>query len=219
MKLILMYAPVSCALVPYVALVEAGAVFEVQAVDHARAEHFRDDFMALNPKAKLPVLLIDGSPLTENVAIQLWIARQFPQARLMPGGTDEIRAIELLAWFASGIHPHLTPHNRPQRYCDMPGSEESVKRLAGARLFRDFEICEQRLEGRNWYFDERTVVDIYFYWCFRRAMLFGLDLSRFSNSLRHFERMQGTRSIQQVLVFERQVQHEFLSRPKETPHV
>ena len=31
----------------------------------------------MNPKHKVPVLLIDGEPLTENVAIQLFIARRF----------------------------------------------------------------------------------------------------------------------------------------------
>jgi glutathione S-transferase len=218
MMLTLMYAPVSCALVPYVALTEAGAAFEVQAIDHTRAEHFRDEFLVLNPKAKLPVLVIDGCPLTENVAIQIWIARQFPHAGLMPSGAQEFQAIEWLAWFASGVHPHLTPHNRPQRYCDLPGSEDSVKRLASAQLFQDFGVCEARLAGCSWFFNAFSTVDIYFYWCFRRAMLFGLDLSRFQNCLRHFERMAQRDSVQRVLAFERQIQQEFLTRTEEPRH-
>jgi len=215
MKLTLMYAPVSCALVPYVALTEAGAAFEVQAIDHTRAEHFRDEFLALNPKAKLPVLVIDGRPLTENVAIQIWIARHFPHAGLMPSGAQEFQAIEWLAWFASGVHPHLTPHNRPQRCCDLPGSEVSVKRLASAQLFQDFAVCEERLAGRTWFLTAFSTVDIYFYWCFRRATLFGLDLCRFQHCLGHFERMAQRSSVQRVLDFERQIQQEFLSKTEE----
>lgn len=42
-------------------------------------------YLKISPKGKVPTLLIDGEPLTENVAIQLWIAKQFPDARLMPG--------------------------------------------------------------------------------------------------------------------------------------
>jgi glutathione S-transferase len=218
MSLILMYAPVSCALVPYVALIEAGAAFEVHAIDHTRGAHLREEFLALNPKGKLPVLLIDGSPLTENVAIQLWIARQYPQACLLPPGAQEFQAIELLSWFASGIHPHLTPHNRPQRYCDLPGSEASVKRLASALLLQDFEICERRLAGRTWFFEGFTTVDVYFYWCFRRAVLFGLELSRFEECMRHFERMQQRASVQRVLAFEHQVQEDFHTNHQETNH-
>jgi hypothetical protein len=58
-------------------------------------------------------------------------------------------------------------------------------------------------------------VDIYFYWCFRRATLFGLDLSRFQHCLGHFERMAQRSSVQRVLDFERQIQQEFLFKNQE----
>ena len=51
------------------------------------------EFVRVNPKQKVPVLLIDGEPLTENIAIQVWISRRFPSARLLPTGGDEIRAL------------------------------------------------------------------------------------------------------------------------------
>ena len=105
MNLTLCYAPISCAMVPYIALTEAGAAFTVRTVNMHAGQHMTDDYLRLNPKHKVPVLLIDGEPLSENVAIQLWVARMFPQARLLPsGGLDEYRAIALLAWCASGIH-------------------------------------------------------------------------------------------------------------------
>jgi glutathione S-transferase len=209
MKLTLFYAPVSCALVPYVALSEAGADFGVEAIDNGRRQNVSAPFLAVNPKGKVPVLLIDGKPLTENVAIQIWVARQFPEARLLPEGWDEIQAISLLAWFASGVHPHLTPHNRPRRYCDLPGSEESVKRLAGELLMQDFRICESRIAGREWFFTHFTTVDIHFFWCFRRARLFGLDLSAFPACHEHFRRMELRASVQRVLAFEKQVEASF----------
>jgi glutathione S-transferase len=215
MKLTLFYAPVSCALVPYVALAEAGADFDVEAIDNNRQQNVSPPFLAVNPKGKVPVLLIDGQALTENVAIQIWVARNFPDARLLPEGWDEIQAISLLAWFASGVHPHLTPHNRPRRYCDTPGSEESVKRLAGELLMQDFRICENRLAGREWFFAHFTTVDIYFFWCFRRALLFGLDLSPFPACHAHFERMSLRPAVQRVLAFETQVEASFRMK-KET---
>ena len=84
MDLILYYAPMTCALVPYVALTEAGAPFEAVNVNTRTNAHRTPKFLALNPKHKVPVLVIDGEPLTENLAIQIWIAREFPQARLLP---------------------------------------------------------------------------------------------------------------------------------------
>lgn len=206
MKLSLYYAPRTCALVPYVALTEAGADFEVVDLNTRANQHKTPEFLRLNPKHKVPVLVIDGYPLTENVAIQLWIARQFPRAKLLPEDPLEaIKAVSLMAWFASTIHPHLTPNVRPQNYCDLPGSEESVKRVANRLLFEDFAIAEEKLAGRDWFFGHFTTPDVYFHWCFRRALAFELDLSAFKACLAHFARVEQRTSVQQALAHERQV--------------
>src|SRR5918997_7044588 len=111
MQIALYYAPMTCALVPYVTLTEAGADFEVRDLNTRANHHKTPEFLSLNPKHKVPVLVIDGEPLTENVAIQIWIARQFPHAQLLPASPwAEIQAISLMAWFASTVHPHLTPN-------------------------------------------------------------------------------------------------------------
>ena len=158
----------------------------------------------------MPVLVIDGEPLTENVAIQIWIARQFSNAQLLPATPrEEIQAISLMAWFSSTIHPHLTPNARPENYCDVPGSEESVKRVANRLLFEDLKIADGRLAGREWFFEHFTAVDAYFFWCFRRARSFNLDLSGFANCAAHFERMHARSSVQKVIAHEKNVQEAF----------
>jgi glutathione S-transferase len=210
MKLTLYYAPHTCALVPFVTLTEAGADFEVRNLNTRANQHRTPEFLALNPKHKVPVLLIDGEPLTENVAIQLFIARQFPDARLLPGDSGtEIKAISLMAWFASTIHPHLTPNARPENYCDLPGSAESVKRVARKLLLEDFAIADKLLAGREWLFDHFTAPDAYFFWCFRRALSFNLDLSAFGHCRAHFDRMLERASVRKVLAHEKEVQEAF----------
>jgi len=103
MQLILNYAPNACSLVPYslvpyVTLTEAGAPFEVHPLNFRKSQHMTPEYLQLNPKHKVPVLVIDGAPLTENVAIQVWIARHFPAARLLPADPmQELLAISLLA--------------------------------------------------------------------------------------------------------------------------
>ena len=86
MQLILYYAPNACSLVPYVTLTEAGAPFEVHPLNFRKSQHMTPEYLRLNPKHKVPVLVIDEEPLTENVAIQIWIARHYPTARLLPAG-------------------------------------------------------------------------------------------------------------------------------------
>jgi glutathione S-transferase len=210
MELTLYYAPLTCALVPFVTLTEAGADFKVCDLNTRANQHKSPEFLALNPKHKVPALLIDGEPLTENVAIQLFIARTFPSARLLPQDPKaELKAVSLMAWFASTIHPHLTPNARPENYCDMPGSAESVKRVAGKLLDEDFAIADELLAGREWLFEHFTAPDAYFFWCFRRALSFGVDLGAFANCRTHFERMLLRPSVQKVLAHEKQAQEAF----------
>jgi glutathione S-transferase len=210
MKLALYYAPNTCATVPYITLTEAGADFEVRNLNTRTGGNRTPEFLRLNPKHKVPVLIIDGEPLTENVAIQIWINRQFPKAKLLPAEPkEEIKAISLMAFCASGIHPHLTPNARPQNYCDLPDSEESVKRVANKLLFEDFKVTEDLLAGREWFFPHFTACDAYFYWCFKRALSFKLDLARFGNCMSHHQRMLGRPSVQKLLAHEKKVQEEF----------
>jgi glutathione S-transferase len=209
MELKLFYAPNACSLVPYVCLTEAGAPFSVRNVNTGAKEQKTPEYLAVNPKGKVPVLLVDGYPLTENVAIQQFIARSYPQARLLPSGFDEFKAISLMAWFASTVHPHLTPNARPENYLDMPEAYDSLKRVAQKGLRDDFSIAERLLAGREWFFDHFTAADAYFFWCFRRATQFNLDLSAFANCHGHMARMRGRASVQKVEAYEQEVLAQF----------
>lgn len=213
MRLQLFYAPQTCATVPFITLTEAQTPFETIDLNSRSGDLKKPEFLKLNPKHKVPVLVIDGEPLTENIAIQLWIARSFPQAKLLPAGpSEEIHAISFLAWCASGIHPHLTPNARPQNYCDLPGSEESVKRVANAMLFEDFRIADDLLAGREWFFGRFTSADAYFFWCFRRAISFKLDVTQFANCNAHLARMMERASVKKLVAHEQRVLAEFAQR-------
>ncbi len=209
MQITLFYTPIACSLVPYVALKEAGAEFDVHVVNFKKGEHMSPEYLRLNPKHKVPLLSVDGDLLTENVAILQWIARQFPDARLLPTGQDEFRAISLMSWCASGIHPTLTPNAMPQKYCDLPGSEENVKQCAHKLMHEAFAIADGLLDGRGWFFDHFTIPDIYFFWCFRRAKLFELDVSKYANCNAHFERVSARESVKVLVNFEAEVLKSF----------
>ena len=87
MDIVLYYAPTTCALAPYITLTEAGAEFAVRPLNFRKDEHRSPDYLKLNPKHKVPLLVIDGQVLSESVAVQMWIARNFPQAQLLPANS------------------------------------------------------------------------------------------------------------------------------------
>jgi glutathione S-transferase len=209
MEITLYYAPIACSLVPYVTLTEANANFSVQTINLQKGQQNSADYLRLNPKHKVPLLLVDGKPLTENVAIQIWIAHNFPKAALLPSDPwQELRAISMLSWCASSIHPLLSRINSPPRVCDVPNTGDSVRRLAVEPLFENYQIAEEILAGRDYFFDHFTAVDAHFFWCFRRGLQFELDVSKFANCVKHHERMKSRSSVQKLLAHERAVQAE-----------
>ena len=202
MQITLYYAPFTCALVPYVALVEAAVEFDVHVINFFQGEHLSEEYRRLNPKHKVPLLKVDGAYLTENVAILQWIARTFPDAELLPGGSDEFKAISLMAWCASGIHPTLTPNVVPQKYCDLPEAADNVRQCAQKLMHEQFALAESLLEDREWFFENFSIPDIYFFWCFRRAKQFSLDLSPYPHCGQHWERIASRDSMRRLQALE-----------------
>jgi glutathione S-transferase len=210
MKIVLYYAPNTCALAPYVTLTEANAPFEARALNFRKGQQNSPEYLKLNPKHKVPLLIVDGEPLTESTAIQLWIARNFPQAKLLPSDPwQELKAISLMSWCSSGIHPYLSRINSPARVCDVPGAEASVVKQATHFIHEAYGLAEPMLAGREFFFDHFTAPDAHFFWCMRRSAQLGVDASGFPNCMAHFERIKQRASVQKLFAWEKSVNEEF----------
>jgi len=140
----------------------------------------------------------------------MWIARNFPQAKLLPSDPwQELKAVSIMSWCSGGIHPFLARINAPPRVCDLPDAGPSVRKLAADNLYENFKIADDMLAGREYLFDHFTAADAHFFWCFRRATQFELDLAKFANCQAHFQRIGNRPSAQKVLTYEKSVQAEF----------
>jgi glutathione S-transferase len=196
MNIVLYYAPNTCAFAPYVTLTEANAPFEARALNFRKGQQNSPEYLKLNPKHKVPLLIVDGQPLTESVAIQLWISRNFPQAKLLPSDPwQELKAISVMSWCSSGIHPYLSRINSPPRVCDVAGAEPNVVKNATTFLHEAYKIAEPMLAGREFFFDHFTAADAHFGWCMRRGSQLGVDASAFPNCTAHFERIKARPSV------------------------
>ena len=82
--LTLYYAAETCSLASHIALEEAGADYSLVRISFARDEQHSPDFLAINPKGRVPALVTARGILTETPAILVFIAQTFPKARLAP---------------------------------------------------------------------------------------------------------------------------------------
>jgi glutathione S-transferase len=201
----LFYAPGACSRVAHIALEETGAPFATELVRFMAGDHRSPQYLALNPKGKVPLLVADGRPLTENVAILMFLARMFPQCRLLPLTTEpraEAEVLSLLAWCASGLHPLVNRLRMPQMTCDVRESFASIRVFASRALAQSFHLIESRLSDREWYLEDYSLIDAYLYWVWFRATGSGLDPSPFPMYAAHAQRLCARPAVQRALARE-----------------
>ena len=80
----LYYAPGTCALATHIALEEAGAPYEAVLVDFRSQNQRSPEYLAVNPKGRVPALITESGTLTETPALLLFVAQRFPAAELAP---------------------------------------------------------------------------------------------------------------------------------------
>ena len=122
--------------------------FETKLIRTAIGQQKSPEFLKINPKGKVPSLLVDGEPLTENVAILTWLAKTFPKARLLPEAANELEAARLtadLAFFAGSVHPVVTRIAMPQKMIADSDLAYEIVRPVGTK---DMEVIMEMIDSR-----------------------------------------------------------------------
>ncbi len=205
-RIALHYTPETCARVPLIALEEIGLPYELHLVDKSAGDHLAPAYRKLNPKGKVPTLVVDGRPLTENPAIQTWLARTYPEARLLPAGDldVEVDALSTMSWFAAGVHPLITRARLPVRVSDDASSHERIRAIALRQLLEAFAIVEERPADRPWLYGTWSIVDAYLFWLWFRATGSGMDGSSFPRCADHAARIVERPSVARALAREQE---------------
>ena len=82
--LTLYFSPGACSMASHIGLEESGAPYEEKPTLLAKGEQKTDAYRRINPRGKVPALGVDGRIITENTEILTYLARRFPEKKLMP---------------------------------------------------------------------------------------------------------------------------------------
>jgi glutathione S-transferase len=163
MTIKLYYAPGACSFASHIALEEAGLAYETQKLDLMAGDQRKPEYLALNPRGRVPTLVVDGHVLTENVGILTWVAGGHPKAGLWPKETwDQAKAVSTMAWLSNTVHTTYGHLVRAARYTDDPAAQETVKAKARTMFGDCLKEIDGLLKGRKWAIGNHyTVVDGY----------------------------------------------------------
>ena len=189
--LTLYFAPGASSMAPHIALHEIGVPFDSHPISFARREQRTPAFLAINPEGNVPILLIDGRPLTEVAGILFYLAKRFPEADLLPAGDieAEAQAVSWMSFIAATVHP---------------ARARGLDYAMGI-----YRLADQRLGRRDWALGRYSIADIHLfrlYWRFTNSLK--PPPGSFPNLEGHYERMRARPAVRKTIEVELAIGYE-----------
>ena len=174
----LYYAPGSCSLAPHIVLEELGIAYDSMMISLKDGEQKKADFLKINPKARVPALVVDGKVLTENPAILTYLGGGYAERGLWPKETwKQAEALSLMSWLASSVHITFAGVFRPERYADNEAAKENIRVNCRGTVLKYFAEIEKMLTGKTFAMGgQYTVCDPYLLVFYRWGYRIGVDM-------------------------------------------
>ncbi len=198
--------PFACSRVTLNALEEAELECELQAINILKGDQKTPEYLRIHPSGKVPALSVDGTIITENAAILMFLNAFQPDAGLLPkaeGPLEQARFHSDLIWCSSTFHPAIRQVRAPMRFTDGDISGVFAKGLE----YTDDAVArvEERVsDGRWWYGDTWSIVDVYLNWCYTTAASADFSLDKFHSVQDHSARVQARSSFKRAMAREMQ---------------
>lgn len=205
--LTLYYSPGACSLASHITLEESGAPFEGKLTSTVKGEQKTPEYLAINPRGKVPALKADDDVITENVAILTYVAKTFPDAQLLPKDPlEEARCLSTMAWFSNTVHPGFTRVFRPERFTNDPSTQEAVKASGREAFWASLQEIDGLLAGRTWLAGEAyTVCDPYALVFYGWGKRIDLPVETLANFTAWKDRMLARPAVRRVLEREKSI--------------
>lgn len=199
------YATGSCALASHIALEEAGAEYEAVRLSFAANDQRRPDYLAINPKGRVPALVTDRGVLTETPAILAYVAQSFPQAQLAPAGDPFAfaRVQSFNSYLCSTVHVAHAHKGRGMRWADDPDAIQAMREKVSSNMAECFELIEREMLAGPWVMgDAFTICDPYLFTVAQWLEGDSVDIARFPKVRDHRALMLARPAVRKVLAAE-----------------
>lgn len=198
----LYYSAGSCSLASHIALEESGVAYEAIALDMKARQQLSPEYLAVNPKGRVPALVTDHGILTESPAILAYIAQTQPQAKLAPiddpFGFATAQAFN--SYLCSTVHVNHAHGIRGYRWADDPGALEAMRQKVPQTMSEAFRLIEDRMFAGPWVLGAQySICDPYLFTLARWLSGDQVDIATFPKVADHFARMQQRPAVRRVM--------------------
>jgi glutathione S-transferase len=198
----LYYAPGTCALASYIALEEAGADYTAERLNFKANQQNSPEYLAINPKGRVPALVTDRGVLTETPAMLAYIAQMFPKAKLAP--LDDAFAFAQVnsfnSYLCSTVHVNHAHKLRGGRWATEESSFADMRQMIPKTMGASFALIEQKMMKGPFVMGEQyTVCDPYLYTISLWLEGDSVDINATPKIADHFKRMADRPAVRKVM--------------------
>lgn len=158
MSLVFYYAPMSSASPVHWALEELGVPYEKKQLDLKAGDAKKPEFLKVNPNAKVPVIVHDGTPIFESAAIQIYLGETFGVEKgLFPApGPKRGEAMQWIVWCNVSVGDPLGRYFRnTSEFFPADQKNEKAAEAAKTELDAMLRLLDNALEGKQYLVDNR----------------------------------------------------------------
>ena len=202
----LYYAPGACALASHITLAEAGADYTTERLDFKINQQNSPEYLAINPKGRVPSLVTDRGILTETPAMLAFIAQSFPKAKLAP--VDDAYTFAQVqsfnSYLCSTVHTNHAHKMRGARWATEESSFADMKRRVPQSVGASFALIERGMLKGPWVMGEQyTICDPYLFTLAGWLEGDSVDISTLPKVADHRKRMADRPAVQKALAEEK----------------
>ena len=194
----------SIGVVSHIAMEESGLDYSVVTMDFTKQEQSSTEYLRINPKARVPSLIVDEGIITETPAILTYLAQIAPESSLgLPESPYEQAQIQSFnAYICSTTHVAHAHKFRGHRWVKDEAAIKAMTANVPNTMAESFTMIEDNMFKGPWVHGDRfTISDPYLYRITSWAEGDGVDIDQFPKLKAHRERMSERDSVKTVEAF------------------
>ncbi len=201
-KLTLHSGPGTVGTASHIALEESGLDYEFIAVNMKGKEQQSEQYLQINPKARVPSLIVDGQVLTETPAILAYIAQLAPDSALaLPDNPLAFAQIQSFnSYLCATVHIAHAHKMRGSRWSDDTDVHKKLTEFVPVSMSQCFDLIESEMIKEPWVHGESlSISDPYLFTICQWLQGDGVDITNYPLVKAHHSRMLDRPSVQHVL--------------------
>ncbi len=198
--MIFYYAPMTVSVASHIVLEEIGAPYETRKLDFGNTEQQSPEYLAVNPKGRVPSLVTDQGIITETPAILAYLAQSFPEHKLAPKESFAFAKLqEFNCYLCATVHVAHAHKMRGKRWAR---DETAIAEMTAnvPRTMTDcFRLIEDEMFTGPWVLgDQFTVSDAYLFTIAQWLEGDSVDINQFPRVAEHSQRMLQREAVLRV---------------------